>query len=131
MSSSHHGAKVDLPTGQEEELAHVASPKVLISTFLALIFLTIVTVAVASVGLGEWDFIFAMVIATIKVLLVCMFFMHLWYDKPFHALVFVSGVAFALLFIALAYMDTAQYQSAIKWEDKKPLPEASHEGHDH
>ncbi|MBK9387927.1 MAG: cytochrome C oxidase subunit IV family protein [Planctomycetes bacterium] len=131
MSSSHHGTGVDLPTGQEEELAHVASPKVLIATFLALIFLTIVTVAVASVGLGEWDFIFAMVIATIKVLLVCMFFMHLWYDKPFHALVFVSGVAFALLFIALAYMDTAQYQSSIQWEDKKPLPEASQEGHDH
>lgn len=131
MSSSHHGAGKDLPTGHEEELAHVASPKVLLGTFAALIFLTFVTVAVASVGLGEWDFIFAIVIATIKVLLVCMFFMHLWYDKPFHALVFVSGVAFALLFIALAYMDTAQYQKDVLWEDKMPLPASSHEGHDH
>ena len=48
MSSSHHGAGKDLPTGHEEELAHVASPKVLLATFAALIFLTFVTVAVAS-----------------------------------------------------------------------------------
>lgn len=123
MSDSHSTPHTkDLPTGHEEELAHVASPKILIATFLALICLTLITVGVARVGLGEWDFIFAIVIATVKVLLVCMFFMHLYYDKPFHALVFISGVAFALLFIAFAYMDTSQYQKQIDWQDKMPLP---------
>ncbi|MFG0306499.1 MAG: cytochrome C oxidase subunit IV family protein, partial [Phycisphaerales bacterium JB040] len=79
-------------------------------------------------------FLFAMVIASIKALLVCLYFMHLRYDKPFHALVFISGLAFALLFIGFSYMDTYQYQgdldevNTVPYEDAPSLYDHGEEG---
>src|SRR5262245_58014190 len=111
-SAHAHGSAHD--PAHEPDLAHVAEPRVLVATFVALIVLTAITIAVAMRGFGEWDFVFAMTIATIKASLVCLFFMHLRYDKPFHALVFIASVSFAILFIGFAYMDTNQYQNVLE-----------------
>jgi len=85
--------------------AHVAPLKSLVAVFLALVGLTVLTVTLANAGLGEWDFLVAMVIATIKMMLVALFFMHLKDDKTFNVLVIVTGVVFMLLFIGLTLLD--------------------------
>jgi cytochrome c oxidase subunit 4 len=95
-------------------LAHVASKKVLIGTGGTLLVLTIITVLATKVDFGgQMNLVVAMLIATIKASLVAMFFMHLRYDKPFHTVVIVSGLLFALLFVAFAFMDGNQYQSDV------------------
>jgi len=82
--------------------------------FGALIFLTIATVVTSSIELGEFAFIIAMVIATMKAFLVCAFFMHMWWDKSLNILVFFSSLIFVTLFIGMTLLDTGAYQETIE-----------------
>jgi cytochrome c oxidase subunit IV len=81
--------------------AHVVDPLWLyLGIFGALIFMTVVTVGASFVDFGAANTPIAVLIATVKASLVAVFFMHLRHDKPFHALVFVSGLVFlSFLFI--------------------------------
>lgn len=100
-------------------LSHVASTKVLLGTFGALMALTIITVAATMVDLGSsMNLLVAMVVATIKAGLVCMFFMHLRYDKVMHTVAFLSALLFALLFVSFALMDSSEYQQDIVWVEE-------------
>lgn len=105
----HHG----------NDLSHVASVKVLLGTFGALMVFTVLTVTATSVDLGSsMNLVIAMVIATIKAGLVAMYFMHLRYDKPLHTVAFLTALLFALLFVSFALMDTSAYQDDIIWVDE-------------
>ncbi|MBL8685557.1 MAG: cytochrome C oxidase subunit IV family protein [Myxococcales bacterium] len=98
-SHSHDDGKVH---------AHVSSFFFLCAIFGALIFLTVVTVAASRFDFGSANTIIAVLIATAKATLVATFFMHLKYDKGFHALVFVMSFVFlgVFLFITLEDLDT-------------------------
>ncbi len=97
------------------ELAHVMPIKVLLTVGGALLFLTAVTVWVTVADLGRsGNLIVAMVIATIKASMVCAYFMHLKYDKPFNALVFCSSIIFVGLFITIAMLDKGEYEGTIE-----------------
>jgi cytochrome c oxidase subunit 4 len=89
---------------------HIVSPPILIATGLALLVLTVVTVAVAGIDLGEANIYVALAIAVLKGSLVALFFMHLRWDRPFNQIVFVSSLCFVGLFIAFAMTDTAEYR---------------------
>ena len=66
----------------EHEHAHfVLSTKMILKVGATLLALTVITVAVAQINLGHWNFPVAMLVATIKGSLVCLFFMGLKYDK--------------------------------------------------
>ena len=108
--SDHHD---DLP-----RFNHPASTKLLFGVFISLIVLTILTVATsafwAASGLPEaFAFPVAMIIATAKAFLVCAFFMHMWWDKSFNVIAFLSSVLFVALFIGLTLTDTSEYQDQI------------------
>ena len=84
--------------------------KVLLGTFGALIALTVVTVAATKVSLGaNGNLILAMFIATVKASLVCTYFLHLKYDKPFNAVIIIVSLALLMLFIVIALDDTSEY----------------------
>ncbi len=85
--------------------AHVTPVLFMVAVFGALIFLTVLTVAVSYVDLGPANNIVAVGIATLKAALVATFFMHLWWDKPFHAMVFVAAFVFLGVFIVLTLDD--------------------------
>lgn len=100
-------------------LSHIASTKVLLGTFGALMVLTILTVTATSVDLGSGlNLLVAMVIATMKASLVCLFFMHLRYDKTLHTVAFLTALLFALLFVSFALMDSSEYQTDIVWVEE-------------
>jgi cytochrome c oxidase subunit IV len=104
---------------------HVLPMKVLLGTWGVLMVLTVLTVSVTSIDLGaNLNLLVAMVIATIKATLVCLYFMHLRYDKLFHTVVFVSAILLALLFVSFALMDSTQYQTDVTWapDDLSPKP---------
>ncbi len=105
---------------------HPASPKLLYAVFFALIFLTLLTVAVSALGppMGmprAFAFPIAMIFATMKAFLVCAFFMHMWWDKGFNILAFLSSLLFVSLFIGMTLMDTSHYQDTIEAFDVQQL----------
>jgi len=91
--------------------AHVSSLRELAAVLAALLALTALTVAAARVDLGSWNLFIALGIASVKVLLVVLFFMHLRYDRPFHGIVFLAAILFVMLFVGLVLVDTSAYQS--------------------
>lgn len=104
-------------------LAHVASLKILFGVWGILMVLTVITVLATKVDLGGvGNLVIAMFIATVKATLVCLYFMHLRYDKPIHAVAFLSSLLFFILFVAFLVMDTGQYQNVILW-DQNALPD--------
>jgi cytochrome c oxidase subunit 4 len=75
----------------------------------ALLVLTAITVAAARVNFGSpmINVVVALTIATFKGSLVALYFMHLRYDKPLNAIIFVAGLATLALFLMACFGDTA------------------------
>lgn len=94
----------------EEGHVHAVPLRVLAGVWLLLVFLTWLTVSVTKVDLGSANIIIALIIAVVKSAFVALFFMHLKYDKPFNAVIFVSAMLFVVLFITMALLDTKSYQ---------------------
>jgi cytochrome c oxidase subunit 4 len=56
--------------------------------------------------------------STAKAALVALYFMHLRYDRPLHALIFLIGLVMLTLFLALTMIDTLQYRPTIEtWQE--------------
>ena len=104
-------------------LSHVAPVKALLGTWIALMFLTVITVAATRVDFGtSVNLGIAMAIAVVKATLVVLFFMHLRYDKIFHSVIVVGGVLAAALFVGFALMDSNQYQPDVYWQHPDHQP---------
>jgi cytochrome c oxidase subunit 4 len=91
-------------------VGHVVSFRVLATVWLALLTLTLITVAVAGVDIGNFNLGVAMAIATVKASLVLLYFMHMRYDRPMNAIVFVAALLFVALFVSIALLDTRAYE---------------------
>jgi len=96
-----------------ENGAHVASLKLLVVVLIALMVGTWLTVSATYVDLGALNIWIGLAIATAKAVLVGLYYMHLRWDKPFNAFVFISAFFFLALFVGFAWMDTAHYQDVI------------------
>jgi cytochrome c oxidase subunit 4 len=100
---------------RDATMAHVAPLPVLAAVFAALMGLTVLTVYVATspIDFGAWSLWIALGIAAVKGSLVVLYFMHLRYDRPFNAIVFVVALLFVAIFISLTLLDVTQYQPDI------------------
>lgn len=96
-----------------ENGSHVASLRLLVVVLIALMFGTWLTVSATYIDLGALNIWIGLAIATAKAVLVGLYYMHLRWDKPFNAFVFISAFAFLFLFIGFALMDTGHYQEVI------------------
>jgi cytochrome c oxidase subunit IV len=92
-------------------VGHVVPIRTLLGVLAALLVLTIATVAITLVDMGNLNVVFALGIAFVKGTLVLLYFMHLRWDRPFHAIVIVSAVAFVTLFIGFTLVDALQYHA--------------------
>lgn len=105
--------------GDGAMLAHVVDVRVLLAVFATLIALTAITVAVSYFDFGPFNLMVALGVATIKAALVALWFMHLRYDSGLNAVIFLVGVAFLGLFLAITMIDSVQYQPSVqKWEQR-------------
>jgi len=108
---AHAHAAGDAHGHDDHGLAHTMPLPLLFGVLGALLALTIATVAVTSIDLGaQGNLIVAMVIATVKAALVCVFFMHLLWDKKFNAILFLTSVLLLILFLSLTTNDRGEYQ---------------------
>ncbi len=80
-------------------------PALYAKTLIALLILTAITVAAAYVDLGSGNVVVALTIATIKAMLVALFFMHLLWDKPVNAIIAMAGFLFLGIFLMFCLLD--------------------------
>lgn len=102
MSDSSHD-------NEHKGVGHIVPVRILITTGTALLILTALTVWSAGLDFGNYNIVIALVIAFFKGSLVVLFFMHLRYDRPFNGIIFITAMAFVVLFISLALLDTKEY----------------------
>ena len=94
-ASDHHG-----------ELGHIVPFAVYRNVFIALFILTITTVVTAKfVDLGVGNIIVAMLIASIKALIVALFFMHLKFENPLTWVYAAVPLALLVLMMAGIFID--------------------------
>lgn len=97
--------------GAHESHHHVSSAGQYWGIYGALMVLTAITVLAyyvplwLNLNLGAANVIIAMAIATTKATLVCLYFMHLKYDKKFNLIAFLSSLIFLGLFLGFTLLD--------------------------
>lgn len=86
---------------------HISSVTLLSAVAGALFLLTVATVGVHYLHLPDpWSIIAAMGIAIFKATLVALFFMNLYWDKRFNAMLLVTSIVFFMLLVGLTLLDT-------------------------
>src|SRR5687767_13482931 len=102
MSHDSHGhaGKID-----PHDLGHIVPFKIFLNVFIALLVLTVVTVAVSRVDFGHWNMVVAMFVASIKALLVMCFFMHLKYENPIVVLYVVFPIVLVAVMLGGVFVD--------------------------
>jgi len=86
---------------------HILPKKMYYAAFAALMVFTAITVMVAFVNLGAFNFPIALGIAVTKATLVILFFMHVKYSSRLTKLVIASGFFFLIVLFGLTMADYA------------------------
>ncbi|HXI43618.1 MAG TPA: cytochrome C oxidase subunit IV family protein, partial [Bryobacteraceae bacterium] len=84
---------------------HIVTKKQYALIFAILMLLTFATTVIGMIDLGRLNVVVALVIATIKALLVVLFFMHIYWSSKLNKLVVVSGVVWLALLLWLTLTD--------------------------
>ncbi len=92
---------------------HISSIRLIVVVWIALMIGTWLTVTATYFDLGALNIWIGLAIATAKAALVGLYYMHLRWDKPFNAFVFLTAFLFLGIFVGIAMMDTGQYQDTI------------------
>lgn len=87
------------------EKHHIVPYKTYFLILLALVALTLSSVEITSIELGEYTVVGALLFATIKTFLVLTFFMHLKYDKPYIKLMVAFVFVVFVVTIIITFLD--------------------------
>ena len=112
---------------EHQSVGHIVPVRVLLITGIALLILTGITVWTAKMDFGNYNIVLALAIALVKGSIVVLFFMHLKYDRPFNGIIFITAMAFVVLFISFALLDTHEYASDIDKGDAPKVVEKLNE----
>jgi cytochrome c oxidase subunit 4 len=104
MDSLTHDKPGTADTGHAEE-HHLVPYKAYVAVWLALCTLTLVTIGAGYADLKHMGILVAMLIATVKVTLVILYFMHIRYEGKVLAWFLIAGFGTYAIFIALTFAD--------------------------
>lgn len=127
----HHGE--DAQAGHGHDGHHVSSWQLLVGVLILLMFFTWLTVFLADQEawiMANTGFVFtqlqnviiAMTIATIKAMLVCMYFMHLKHDNPLNSMTLIVTFLVLGLFLLFPAMDIANRDMVNAFKNESPSP---------
>lgn len=102
--ADHASAKHDDESGEVHP--HISPVMFYWGILGVLMLFTLLTYGLAFVKLGSLNLAVAVIIATAKASLVVLYFMHLRWDNPFNAVVFVSSLVFLAIFMVYTINDT-------------------------
>ena len=86
---------------------HIDSVGTYVKILVALLVATAVTTAVASVDLGSFSVVVALGIASVKMVLVALFFMHIRHSTKLTRLVVLGGLLWLAILLLLTMTDFA------------------------
>lgn len=86
--------------------SHTQSKSLYLTILLVLLALTVITVAAAQVDFGSWNIVVALLIASVKAILVLLFFMHLKFEDPIVWLYAAIPVVLIAIMVGGVYLDT-------------------------
>jgi cytochrome c oxidase subunit 4 len=89
----------------KSKFGHLVNTWTFVAVWIVLMILTVTTVWVAGLNLGELSTAGSMLIATAKGLLVLLFFMHLKYESPVFTVMASLAVATLTVIILLTFTD--------------------------
>ena len=94
--------------GDHPLVGHLVPMWLLMLIGTTLLVLTVITVAVRYIDVGEFNMVIALGVAVVKATLVALFFMHLRWDRPFNLMVLVGSMLFVVLMMVFCMMDVGQ-----------------------
>ncbi len=104
QSSQPHTA--DTSGGSTRTEHHISPLSTYFAVFGALLFFTVITVWVSTLGLSPTlSIVVAMTVAAIKATMVVMYFMHLKYGDRFYSFIFIASLLFVALFFTIVLTD--------------------------
>jgi cytochrome c oxidase subunit 4 len=89
----------------QEQAHHITGAGTYLAVFAGLIFLTILTTAVSFVNLQAFNVVVALGIATCKMLLVSLWFMHVKHSSSLTKVVLVGALLWLGILLAFTLMD--------------------------
>jgi len=92
-------------SGHEQEAQHISPIKLYVNIWLALVGLTVITVSVSYLNMQKFTIFTAMLIATVKVTLVILYFMHIRFEKAIYTYMILAVLATYGIFITLTFAD--------------------------
>ena len=87
--------------------SHIPTVRILVTVWVALLFLTFTTVGVSYLELGEWNVVVALAIALLKASLVAWIFMGVRFSAPMTRLFVVAGLIWLTIMIIITGGDYA------------------------
>jgi cytochrome c oxidase subunit 4 len=105
QASTHNDNSHGSGHGHDDNEPHVLPLSTYFGVWLALVVLTVVTVAVSRFDFGAGNTIIAMAVATTKATLVALFFMHLLYDNKLNLVILLTSLLFVAVFFAPVLVD--------------------------
>ena len=99
---------------------HITPIKLYLAVGAILLILTAITVGTSFIDFGPYNVTIALVIASIKALLVALFFMHLFWDNKIYLIIFAASLFFLTVFLTFTMFDTMT-RGAIYEEKAKPI----------
>jgi len=88
----------------------ITQPPTYYTVFAALIGLTLFTVGISFLELGQWHTVVGLVIAAAKALLVVLYFMHLLYSTRLNRLMLGAGLFWLAILVTLTLTDYLKRQ---------------------
>ncbi len=84
---------------------HIVPYSIYVNVWLALLALTVITVAVSYIDMRNVAILTAVLIATVKCTLVLLYFMHIRFGKPLYAIMILVVLGTYAIFIGLTFVD--------------------------
>lgn len=85
---------------------HTQSKAVYLIVLMILLVLTVVTVAAAQINFGSWNIVVALLIASVKAILVLLYFMHLKFEDAIVWVYAAIPVVLIGIMVGGVYLDT-------------------------
>ncbi len=86
-------------------MEHIVAKKTYVLVWVVLMCLTALTAGLSTINFHQWSGPIAMLIATTKALVVCLFFMHVRYSPKLTWLVVIAGLFWLGILLVLSMSD--------------------------
>ena len=103
-----------------KENMHITPVRTYVAVGITLLVLTGITIGASFIDFGPYNVTIALVIASVKAMLVAFFFMHLFWDNKIYLIIFAASLLFFTIILTFSMFDTTT-RGSIYQEKAKPI----------